>query len=71
MPPAMVPQPDPMPLAQTSKAPRFSLDPIGFKLFFDLVEELAGCTGISDPDAIKWAIHYHWGQGPVYQASTL
>ena len=52
-----------MPLAQTGKAPRFSPDPIGFKLFFDSVKELAGRAAISDADAIKWAIRYAGSHG--------
>lgn len=54
---------DPMPLPLTGKAPRFSADPIGFRLFFDSVQELAVRAGISDRDAIEWAIRYAGSHG--------
>jgi len=65
MPPAAtpVPRPTPMPLAQTGKAPRFSPDPIGFRLFFDSVKELALRAQLNNAETIEWAIRYAGSHG--------
>ena len=54
---------DPMPLPMTGKAPRFSPDPIGFRLFFDSVKELADRAQLSDEKAIEWAVRYAGSHG--------
>ena len=47
-----------MPLSHTRDAPKFREDERGFKAFFKNVSELAKRAGLTDADAIEWAISY-------------
>ena len=47
-----------MPMPYSRDAPQFSSDPLDFTAFFDDVSELARRAGLSDADAISWAIRY-------------
>ena len=58
---------EPMPMAHSRKAPRFSSDPSGFDEFFDDVTELASRANLSAADTIKWARRYTGIEGDAWQ----
>jgi hypothetical protein len=56
-----------MPSVNSREAPRFREDASGFELFFDDVSEHATRAGISEQEAIKWAIRYAGLEGEAWK----
>ena len=54
-------------LANSNKAPRFKSTPFKFDSFFDNVEELASCAGLSVKDTICWARRYAGNESESWQ----
>jgi hypothetical protein len=56
-----------MPSVNSREAPRFREDASGFELFFDDVNEHATRAGISEQEAIKWALRYAGIEGEAWK----